>query len=131
MTDTFDIDDKNISPANISEKLREKYISESTIDELLQIFGKLRQYRFSNNSQIFDISLIQNKVKDIYVASVSNATKPIIQMANKFLKEGQNIRIVELNDKDPSIIGFSKMQELIQHSAITSFYDIISMKLSL
>lgn len=65
LTDTFDIDDKNISPANISEKLREKYISESTIDELLQIFGKLRQYRFSNNSQIFDISLIQNKVKDI------------------------------------------------------------------
>lgn len=75
--------------------------------------------------------IIQNKVKDIYIALDTDATKSIIQMANKFLKEGQNIRIVELNDKDPSIIGFSKMQELIQHSAITSFYDIISMKLSL
>ncbi len=75
--------------------------------------------------------IIENHVTDIYIALDNDATTSIIKMAHTFLKEGQNIHIVELNDKDPSVIGFSKMRQLIQQSVPTSFYDIISMKLSL
>jgi len=46
------------------------------------------------------------------------------------LKEGQEVFMVNLEDKDPSEVGFEGMQRAIQNAQPISFQDVIAMKLA-
>ena len=71
-----------------------------------------------------------SRFKKIYIALDSDATKEAAYLCQTFLKEGQEVFMVNLEDKDPSEVGFEGMQRAIQNAQPISFQDVIAMKLA-
>lgn len=64
-----------------------------------------------NISNKLKIKILEEEVKCIYIALDSDAMNEIIPIAEEFFNNGINIYIVELNDKDPSDMGYIKFME--------------------
>ncbi len=75
--------------------------------------------------------IIKSDVNKIYLALDNDALKSTLDIAKLFMNEGKSVYIVELTGKDPSEIGFSKMNKLIKNSTPLTFSDLIKLKLSL
>lgn len=75
----------------------------------IPLFGKF----ISNKLRL---KIINSGVKDIYLCLDNDAIKQSIETATEFIAAGINVYIVNLQDKDPSIIGFNKMMELIKNT---------------
>ena len=58
--------------------------------------------------------LITSKVEDIYIALDEDAKKDALEIAEKLLKLGKRIFLVNLEQKDPSEMGFEAFTRLIQ-----------------
>jgi DNA primase len=74
--------------------------------------------------------IIRNKVKTIYLALDNDALRETVRVARQFIDDGREIRIVELNEKDPSQLGFDKMNELIQQAKPLTFAQMIKMQVT-
>jgi len=75
--------------------------------------------------------IIVNKVKDIYIALDKDALKEAITFCKKFLDMGINVFMVDMDDKDPSDMGFVKITEKIKQAQNTTYSDLMRYKLSL
>jgi hypothetical protein len=75
--------------------------------------------------------IVVNNVRDIYLSLDKDALKNTIRIAEKFMKEGRNIYVVDLSDKDPSKLGFKKMVQLKNEAKKMTFSDLIKLKLTL
>jgi DNA primase len=75
--------------------------------------------------------LITNQVKEIYIALDKDAIKKSIEFCEKFIDEGKNVYLVELNGKDPSEIGFNEMSLLIKSSKPLTSKSLFEKKLEL
>jgi DNA primase len=75
--------------------------------------------------------LLNNDVKDIYLALDSDALKSTLKIAGDILQSGKVLYVVKLEDKDPSEVGFDNFTELIQQSQEFTFSDLISLKLAI
>jgi DNA primase len=73
--------------------------------------------------------IIMEKVNTIYLALDNDAMQDTIKMAEGFMKEGVEIYVVELDGKDPSEIGFVRMQYLIKNATKLSFVDLLQLKM--
>ncbi len=73
--------------------------------------------------------IIENRVSDIYIALDQDAIRNSAKYIELFLGEGRTVYFVELKDKDPSKIGFEKMQEVIRNTRKASFADVMKLRL--
>jgi DNA primase len=75
--------------------------------------------------------LLNNDVKDIYLALDSDALKSTIKIAGDILQSGKILHVIKLDSKDPSDMGFEHFTHLIQQSQEFTFSDLFSLKLSI
>jgi DNA primase len=74
--------------------------------------------------------IISSKVKKIYIALDKDAMKQALQYTQYFLDQGKEVYLVELEDKDPSQMGFKKFTQLIQNTPKLNIYDLMEKKLN-
>jgi len=82
-------------------------------------------------SEDLKMKIIKNNVKELYICLDKDAQKQALQHAEYFINSGITVYFVNLNEKDPSDIGFVKMKSIIQDTEPFSFSDLISLKLAL
>ena len=75
--------------------------------------------------------LSQNKVQDIYVALDKDALKQAIRICQQFLAMGKRVFMVDIEDKDPSEMGFEKITQKINQARELTTSDLIKYKLAL
>lgn len=75
--------------------------------------------------------ILQQSTPDVYIALDSNALKDTIKIAHQLMKEGKRVHLVELDNRDPSSMGFEEMQTRIRHARMLSFVDLVQLKLRL
>lgn len=75
--------------------------------------------------------LIQSKVDKIYISLDKDAQKQALKHCEELMDEGKEIYLVELEDKDASILGFEKFTELIQTTQPLTFSKLMENKLNL
>ena len=75
--------------------------------------------------------IVTSTVKQIYIALYKDAQKDAVKFAELLLNEGKEVYLVDLEDKDPSEMGFEKFTSLIQNTHPMSQYDLMAKKLQL
>jgi len=75
--------------------------------------------------------IVSSKVEKIYIALDSDAIKSAIKFCEKFMNEGKEVHLLEMNDKDPSELGFKLFTELIQKSTPLTLSGLLAKKLAL
>jgi DNA primase len=75
--------------------------------------------------------LLNNDIKDIYLALDSDALKSTLKIAGDILQSGKTLHVIKLDSKDPSDMGFEHFTHLIQQSQEFTFSDLFSLKLSI
>ena len=75
--------------------------------------------------------IVTSTVEKIYIALDNDALKKSLKFAEKFLNEGKEVHLVELQGKDPSEMGFTQFTNLIQNSTPLNEYALMEKKLSL
>ena len=73
--------------------------------------------------------IVSSKVKKIYIALDSDAIKSALKFCEKFMDEGKEVHLLEMNDKDPSEMGFELFTKLIQKSTPLTLSGLLSKKL--
>tara|TARA_B100000902_G_scaffold334057_1_gene332993 strand:- start:451 stop:1383 length:933 start_codon:yes stop_codon:yes gene_type:complete len=74
--------------------------------------------------------IFEKRVRKIYILLDSDAYWDSIKMTDVLMRNGIDVKMVRLKDKDPSDMGFEKVTHLIKDSQTTSFSDLIRMKLN-
>ncbi len=69
-------------------------------------------------------------VKSIYILLDRDAIKDSIKMVDDFMKNGIDVYFVNLEEGDPSDVGFEKTINLIKETKQTSFSDLMRMRLN-
>ena len=74
--------------------------------------------------------IYEKQVKTIYILLDSDAYWDSIKMTDVLMRNGIDVQLIKLKDKDPSEMGFKKVIDVIKQSSKTSFSDLIRMKLN-
>ncbi len=75
--------------------------------------------------------IVSSKVEKIYIALDSDAIKSSLKFCERFMNEGKEVHLLEMNDKDPSELGFRRFTELIQKSTPLTLSGLLAKKLAL
>ena len=75
--------------------------------------------------------IVSSKVEKIYIALDSDAIKSSLKFCEKFMNEGKEVHLLEMDDKDPSELGFRRFTELIQKSTPLTLSGLLAKKLAL
>ena len=89
----------------------------------IPLFGK-------NVSKKLMQKLVTNDVKKVYIALDKDAIKNTLKLSEEIMNSGKEVYIVELEDKDPSEMGFENFTKLIQKSSPLTFSSFFSLKLA-
>lgn len=73
--------------------------------------------------------IVLSKVEQIYIALDQDAQKSALDFCEYFMNEGKEVHLLELNDKDPSELGFKEFNKLIQLSQPLTLSGLLSKKL--
>ena len=76
-------------------------------------------------------ALVLNKVKRVNLVLDNDALKEAVDVVSELWKWGVPVHLVELDKKDPSELGFSRVQELIERSKPYTFESLIYHKLKI
>ena len=79
-------------------------------------------------------SIIENKVKRVNIVLDNDALKSAIRIFDsieRFKVFDIDVRLIRLQDKDPSLLGFQKIDKIIGDSNPVEFADIIKIKMTL
>ena len=90
---------------------------------VIPLFGKTLSYKLKEK-------LIENEVCRVNVCLDKDAGKESILICEELLSIGIDPHFIELTEKDPSEIGFKKMNELILNSKKVDFSFIINKKIN-
>lgn len=74
--------------------------------------------------------IVENQVKDIYVALDKDAINEALKIIQTFVKGGQRVYLVDTGEKDPSKVGFDGMRMKLREARQMKFSDILQMKLA-
>ena len=74
--------------------------------------------------------LAHGETKDVYVALDKDALKGALLIADKLLALGKRVFLVNLEEKDPSLMGFKSFTELISQAKPLTFEEILTYKLT-
>jgi DNA primase len=75
--------------------------------------------------------IVTSLVDKIYIALDRDAIKQALKFCERLLAEGKEVYLVDMQDKDPSEMGFENFTRLIQKTVPMTYYDLMEQKLSL
>ena len=75
--------------------------------------------------------IAKSSVDRIYIALDKDAQKQALTFCEKLMKEGKEVYLVDLNDKDPSEMGFENFTKLIQDTYPLTFSNLLEKKLQI
>ena len=75
--------------------------------------------------------IVTSLVDKIYIALDRDAIKQALKFCEKLMAEGKEVYLVDLQDKDPSEMGFENFTKLIQKTVPLTYYDLMEQKLAL
>ncbi len=75
--------------------------------------------------------IYQSSLEDIYIALDRDAMVTSVEYCEQFLKMGKKVYLVEMEEKDPSVLGFENFTNLIQEAHELSFSGLVQYKLNL
>ena len=75
--------------------------------------------------------IVTSTIKKIYIALDKDAQKQSLDFCKKFMDEGKEVYLVELNDKDPSEMGFEQFTNLIQNTFPLTYSNLMEKKIML
>ena len=73
--------------------------------------------------------LVTSQVDKIYIALDKDAIKKALDFCEQLINEGKEVYLVEMDDKDPSEMGFEHFTKLIQNTLPLTFSDLLEKKL--
>jgi len=88
----------------------------------IPLFGKILSNKLKE-------ALIDNKVKRVNVLLDNDAIRESLKIYEYLTKQGIDVHLIKLVDKDPSVLGFNKTDELIKSSVKMNFGNFILNKL--
>lgn len=103
---------------------------EGTFDALavkknvIPLFGTIMSNKLKN-------TIIEKNVKRVNVILDKDALEEAMIIQNFLKNHDISVHLIQLDDKDPSILGFKKINELIYNSSPMEFEDLITAKLKL
>ena len=74
--------------------------------------------------------LVTSKIKKIYIALDKDAIKQALRFCEILLAEGKEVYFVNMQDKDPSEMGFTNFTKLIQKTIPLTYSSLLEYKLS-
>jgi DNA primase len=77
------------------------------------------------------MKLIDPQVKTVYVSLDKDALKDALKYAEELLNLGKDVYLIDLQDKDPSDMGFEKFTTLVHDAEQLSLGELIYKKLEL
>ena len=75
--------------------------------------------------------IVTSQVQKIYIALDKDAQKDAVKFCEQLMNEGKEVYLVDLEEKDPSEMGFEAVTSLIQNTHPLSQYDLMAKKLQL
>ena len=75
--------------------------------------------------------LITSSVQKIYIALDKDAIKQALNFCETLMNEGKEVYLVDIDDKDPSDMGFEKFTNLIQNTLPLTFSNLLEKKLQI
>jgi len=88
----------------------------------IPLFGKSPQSKIKTK-------IIQRGVKKIYLALDSDALKNSLQFAEELMNYGIDVHLIELNESDPSEMGFDNFYKLMRNTKILTLKRLMEYKL--
>jgi len=82
-----------------------------------------------NVSQSLMKRLVLNKVKDIYIALDKDAFKAALSYCKEFLSMGKRVYLIDMDDRDPSEMGFENFTRNIQTAEELTLSKLLRYKL--
>ena len=74
--------------------------------------------------------LVDSRVEDIYIALDKDAFKKALEYTEQFLNMGKRVYLVDMQDKDPSEMGFANFTRYIQQAEEMNLGKLLRYKLS-
>ena len=75
--------------------------------------------------------IVTSVVDKIYIALDRDAIKQALKFCEQLMAEGKEVYLVDLQDKDPSEMGFENFTKLIQKTVPLTYYNLMEHKLSI
>ena len=75
--------------------------------------------------------IINSAVEKIYIALDKDAIKQALKFCEELMNEGKEVYLVDLQEKDPSEMGFEKFTNLIQNTIPLTFSTLLEKKFHL
>ena len=75
--------------------------------------------------------LVTSVVNKIYIALDRDAIKQALKFCEMLMAEGKEVYLVDLQDKDPSEMGFSNFTKLIQKTQPLTYSNLMEKKLAI
>jgi len=75
--------------------------------------------------------IVTSVVDKIYIALDRDAIKQALHFCEKLMAEGKEVYLVDMQDKDPSEMGFKNFTKLIQKTVPLTYYNLMEHKLSI
>ena len=75
--------------------------------------------------------IVMSSVEKIYIALDRDAQKQALNFCEQLMKEGKEVYLVDMKDKDPSEMGFASFTNLIQETYPLTFSGLLEKKLFL
>ena len=73
--------------------------------------------------------IVPSQVQKIYIALDKDAQKDAVKFCEYLMNEGKEVYLVDLEEKDPSEMGFNSITSLIQKTTPLNEYDLMVKKL--
>lgn len=96
----------------------------SVRNNAIPLFGKTLSNKLKS-------ALISNKVKSVNIVLDNDALHDSIRISEFLLKNGIETKLVKLDGKDPSEIGFEKTQDIINNCPVLDFESLFRLKINL
>jgi len=75
--------------------------------------------------------IVTSVVDKIYIALDRDAIKQALKFCERLMAEGKEVYLVDIQDKDPSEMGFENFTRLIQNTVPLTYYDLMEHKLAI
>jgi DNA primase len=75
--------------------------------------------------------IVTSVVDKIYIALDRDAIKQALKFCERLMAEGKEVYLLDLQDKDPSEMGFENFTRLIQNTVPLTYYDLMEQKLAI
>ena len=75
--------------------------------------------------------IVTSSVEKIYIALDKDAQKQALTFCEQLMNEGKEVYLVDMQDKDPSEMGFENFTRLIQDTYPLTFSGLLEKKLFL